>query len=209
MGNVKDRYFKYAEAGDQYVGRCLALLPILQVELAISPPFFGERSDLSWVGTMVISQFCALRSITEYGLMLRQCLASLLFHRKWVNQFLSFNHVVITSSVCFRDQDDLIRVEEQKWIKTSYPWSDPDHKFSGIPPYCALLQHIAEVRSEQRVMCMSFIDRVKTALTEYGVNAGSLSEERVSAILNEFYGRFEEQLSRYVCNNFFLKISLN
>lgn len=24
MGNVKDRYFKYQEAGDQYVGRCLA-----------------------------------------------------------------------------------------------------------------------------------------------------------------------------------------
>jgi hypothetical protein len=33
-------------------------------------------------------------------------------------------------------------------------------------------------------------------LTEYGVNAGSLSEERVSAILNEFYLKIDSQLSK-------------
>jgi hypothetical protein len=43
---------------------------------------------------------------------------------------------------------------------------------------------------------MSFVDRVKGALTEYGVNAGQLSEERVSAILNDFYQKIDWQLSR-------------
>jgi hypothetical protein len=40
MGNVKDRYFKYMESGDQFVGQCLSLLPILTVDMAASPPFF-------------------------------------------------------------------------------------------------------------------------------------------------------------------------
>jgi hypothetical protein len=40
MGNVKDRYFKYIEAGDQYCGRCLTVNPVLSVHLAASPPFF-------------------------------------------------------------------------------------------------------------------------------------------------------------------------
>jgi hypothetical protein len=37
---------------------------------------------------------------------------------------------------------------------------------------------------------------VKSALTEYGVNAGTLTEERVAAILNEFYIKIDQQLSR-------------
>jgi hypothetical protein len=43
---------------------------------------------------------------------------------------------------------------------------------------------------------LSFVDRVKTALTKNGVNAGTLTEERVSAILKEFYDRIDQQLSK-------------
>jgi hypothetical protein len=90
--------------------------------------------------------------------------------------------------------------------------------FSGIPPYCPLLQHITEVRSEQKVkfvmyinfqslhfilfsyyildFYLSFIEKTKVALTEYGVNAGTLSAERVTAILNEFYQKIDMQLVR-------------
>jgi hypothetical protein len=38
---VKDRYFKYVEAGDQYCGRCLTTNHVLSVQLASSPPFFS------------------------------------------------------------------------------------------------------------------------------------------------------------------------
>jgi hypothetical protein len=44
--------------------------------------------------------------------------------------------------------------------------------------------------------CLSFVDRVKEALTEYGVNAGSLSEQKVSALLQEFAERIDQQLSK-------------
>jgi hypothetical protein len=40
---------------------------------------------------------------------------------------------------------------------------------------------------------MSFVEKVKSALTEYGVNAGTLTEERVAHILKEFYNRIEIQ----------------
>jgi hypothetical protein len=42
--------------------------------------------------------------------------------------------------------------------------------------------------------CHSFVDRVKEALTQYGVNAGTLSEERVSALLQEFSLKIDRQL---------------
>jgi hypothetical protein len=150
MGNVKDRYFKYAENGDQYVGRCLALLPILNVELAISPVYFNDQADTEWVSNMVIVQFHALKEVSEFGLMLKMCLASLLYHERWIADSLATNHVVRTVSSCFRKEEDLEKIKQEKWLSVSYPWSAPELVFSGIPPYCSLLQHIAEVRAEQK-----------------------------------------------------------
>ena len=37
MGTVKDVYMQYLSSGDQFVGRCLAMLPLLQMDFA-SPP---------------------------------------------------------------------------------------------------------------------------------------------------------------------------
>lgn len=150
MGNVKDRYFKYAENGDQYVGRCLSLLPILNVDLATSPPYYSTTAEIKWIDEMVVTQFHALKDVREFGLLLRMCLASLLFHSEWISTFLVFNHVVRTTSACFRNAEQLKKIKTEKWIIRSYPWSSPNLIFSGIPPYCSLLQHIAEVRSEQK-----------------------------------------------------------
>jgi hypothetical protein len=60
MGNVKDSYFKYADNGDQYVGRCLSLLPVLNVDLAVSPPYFSDVADSEWIREMISVQFHGL-----------------------------------------------------------------------------------------------------------------------------------------------------
>ena len=38
MGTVKDVYMWYLSSGDQFVGHCLAMLPLLQMEFASSSP---------------------------------------------------------------------------------------------------------------------------------------------------------------------------
>ena len=45
MGKVKDTYIKYAEAGDQHVGRVVAGLPVLSTKYACSPPFFVQEME--------------------------------------------------------------------------------------------------------------------------------------------------------------------
>jgi hypothetical protein len=150
MGNIKDRYFKYAENGDQFVGRCLSLLPILNIDLAISPPYFDQPSDLKWIDEMVQVQFHVLKKIPEFGLLLRMCLASLIYHGRWIAANLGPNHVVRNAAVLYRDAVQIKKIEDEKWVIVSYPWTAPKLVFSGIPPYCALLQNIAEVRSAQK-----------------------------------------------------------
>ncbi len=44
MGKVKDIYMHYIDSGDQFVGRCLALLPLLDSNFACSPPHFPSTT---------------------------------------------------------------------------------------------------------------------------------------------------------------------
>jgi hypothetical protein len=84
-----ERDFKYAENGDQYVGRCLFLLLILNVDLATSPPYYSTAASVAWINDMLVTQFQTLRDVTEFSLLLFMCLASLLFHSEWITQMLA------------------------------------------------------------------------------------------------------------------------
>ena len=42
MGSVKDVYMHYLSSGDQFVGRCLSMLPLLRMEFVSSPPFYSS-----------------------------------------------------------------------------------------------------------------------------------------------------------------------
>jgi len=44
MGKVKDRYMQYIDIGDQFVGRCLSLLPLLSFQFACLPPYFSDAA---------------------------------------------------------------------------------------------------------------------------------------------------------------------
>lgn len=189
MGNIKDRYFKYQEAGDQYVGRCLCLLPILQVNLASSPPYFDvdlSSVDMMWINGLVASQYSRVIHISGFGLLLRMCFASHSYHRRWIVNCLQVNHIVIQATPVFRDQIEITRLNEFDNLKVTHPWNDSINKFTGIPPHCVLLQEIAAVRSCQNQMLDSFVDKVKKALVESGVTGGQFTEQRFQCIFDKF-----------------------
>ena len=190
MGNIKDRYFKYQEAGDQYVGRCLCLLPILSVDLASSPPFFdiaeADPDDIVWINGLVAAQFSQVIHISGFGLLLRMCFASHIYHRRWIVNNCALNHVIIESTPVFRNHIEMTRFNEFDGLKVTHPWNDSINKFTGVPPHCVLLQEIAAVRSSQNQMLDSFVDKVKEALVETGVTGGQFTEQRFQCIFDKF-----------------------
>jgi hypothetical protein len=46
-------------------------LPVLHVDITISPPYFDVSADMIWVSDMVEGQFHALRKISDFGLLLK------------------------------------------------------------------------------------------------------------------------------------------
>lgn len=88
MGHIKDRYFRYFDSGDQFVGRCLALLNIHSYEFACSPAFFdvaNEKEDTS-INDVCCVQFPVISKVLGFGQICRMCLASLVYHRRWMSE---------------------------------------------------------------------------------------------------------------------------
>lgn len=219
MGNVRDRYFKYMEAGDQFVGRCLALLPLSDVAFASSPPFFDVKvpsDDNSWLLEAVSLQFTALSTVETFGLMLQMCLSSLVFHKDWLLQRLIANHVVTNVSYVFREATAIQKFSEiSPKLTVAYPWQvcvilsfivlshsySPNIQFkekvfTGIPPHVILLQRVEEIRDNHTKMIQTLQGTVRNAFQDLGLDQERMNENMLRNILDDFKKTMDDQLQR-------------
>ena len=201
MGGVKDRYWQYMEAGDHFVGRCLALLPIMSPSFASSPPYFSfdNEADDKFVNKTVFEQFTAVKNVVGFGRLLRMCLASCIYHREWIIANLYSNHIFVTGAHALNsDEVKLKLIEKPDLVVVTYPWNDDVHQFSGIPPHVALLQEITVLRSQQTQLVDGFVDRIREALSSNGYGPNRLTTESLQRILTEFKEEFQLHVQRTV-----------
>jgi hypothetical protein len=196
MGNVKDRYYKYIEAGDQYCGRCLTVSPVLSADLAASPPFFdledNQQQEHDYIHLTCRLQFGELYEVFGFGKLLRMCVASLLHHRDWFDANLYHNHVLFSTSTVLRNLQFVERMSP--FVNVTYPWNDTKgHTFSGVPPpNTSLLQELMTIKVDQRFLISSFVTKVKEALEGFGLDEDRIStEKRIKTLLTDFATRME------------------
>jgi hypothetical protein len=204
MGNVKDRYFKYIEAGDQYCGRCLTVSPVLSANLAASPPFFDfeehHQAEEEYLKQTCKLQFGQLFDINGFGKLLRMCVTSIVFHRDWFAGHLYQNHVVFQTSIVLRNLTFIERMSPL--IKVTYPWNDMNHTFSGVPPHTSLLQELQVIKVDQRDLITNFVTKVKIALEEVGIDQDRIStEQRIKTLLTDFAERMDSLYGKGVLTN--------
>jgi len=105
------------------------------------------------------------------------------------------NHVVHCSSVVLCQADVVWRCDENPGIiVVTCRWNDNvGHVYTGVPPYVAMLQELTLLQTEQRNLIDGFVNRVKTALEEYGVKE-QLTVENLNQILDHFRDELNVQL---------------
>jgi hypothetical protein len=198
MGNVKDRYFKYVDGGDQYCGRCLTTNSVLSVNIASSPPYFdvNQQVDLEgYIEQMCRLQFGQLFDVFGFGKLLRMCVASLVHHRDWFDARLYHSHVLLRSSTILRDSTFVDRMSSH--LKVTFPWNDLDHTFSGVPPCASLLQELHSIKTDQRDLITNFVSKVKVALEGFGLDQDRISmETRIKNLLTDFAEKMENLYGR-------------
>ena len=102
MRKVRDIYIKYEAGGDQFCGRVLSMLPLLQPEFGASPTHFLPECPRIWITATVAATFPMIVAIESQLRLLELCLAQLVFHKAYVEQW-DENHIIRTSCQLFRD----------------------------------------------------------------------------------------------------------
>ena len=192
-----DIYLRYLSSGDQFVGWCLSLLPLLQVEFASSPPHFVLAWE-EWGNNFRQHSFPTISPILHLKHLTLMCLSSIVYHRKFIVGTLEVNHVIRMTGHLFGNADLLQHVSNGNGcVVVSFPWlSIGVHVFTGIPHHVAVLQELDEMRTQQQGLIESFIDKVKQAIDECGLASGALSEHRLRTIFNSFAEEIRRQLGQ-------------
>ena len=167
MGIIRDRYMRYISSGDQFVGQCLSMLPLLHTEFGSSPPHFVPAIR-DWADDYCKMQFAMLTGIAHFSQMTLFCFASLAYHHAFITTNLGPNHVVHTSGPFFRDGNALTHVGSGTTIVVSYRW--PSYEaFTGIPLHVAILQDLTCLKTAQEGLIESFVGKFKQAIDECGL----------------------------------------
>ena len=167
------------QLGDQFVSRCLAMLPLLQMEFASPPPHFIPAWD-DWGKTYSAQQFPMFDDVPQFLCLKLMCLASMVNHCWFIVECFNANHIVLASGQLFRDEEVLHQLDNNpNCVVVTYPWSSNGGSFMGVPPHVAVLQELHSLKVKQLSLIDNFISKVKTAIEECDLASGSLSEQRL------------------------------
>ncbi|KAL7572311.1 hypothetical protein ACA910_017908 [Epithemia clementina (nom. ined.)] len=183
MGNVKDIYIWYASAGEEFVGHCVCLLPLLQAKFGVSPPHFADRVGNDVVQQLVVTQFPMIHQIDGFGKLCWMCVASTMFHLNYLIG-LPVNHVVQIASqiLCQHVTVELVNNNKEE-VRMTMPWKDHHHHFSGIPPHMVALHDLMVVQDKQQLLVDKFIKKMHLVLDERGIEGGHLTVHQLQEIL--------------------------
>ncbi|KAL7581672.1 hypothetical protein ACA910_022219 [Epithemia clementina (nom. ined.)] len=108
-----------------------------------------------------------------------------MFHLNYPTGFPE-NHVVRIASKVLQQEVTLGYFQEQEdAVRTTIPWKDHVHHFSGIPPKVAALHDLMVVQDEQHLLVDKFIDKMHLLLDECGIKGGHLTVQMLQEILGQ------------------------
>jgi hypothetical protein len=157
MGNVQDIYIKWERGGDQFVGRCLALLPLLKAEFGVSQPHFAPELPRPWIRETAAATYAMVSSLLSQTRLVEMCLAQLIYHRAVITQW-DTNHVIRMNCQLFRNPS--LMEDAIAHTRVIHPWDQTAAQFgfTGIPPHVAVLHQLRGIAVNQRNLVNEFLD---------------------------------------------------
>ncbi|KAF0754916.1 hypothetical protein AaE_005148 [Aphanomyces astaci] len=167
LGSVFERYMHYERAGDQFVGRVVAGLPLNQANFAVLPPHFVDNNSDAVVAALdvtfpTLSKVASMRGILAHGM------ASLVRHFDYVVDTLPAKHIVFGTPI-FRQPLMLEALKAE--LATTNQRLQP----SGIPPYIEVYRLLEHQGSSIDAMPRRIVDQMRGILDERDVTHGTIT----------------------------------
>ena len=160
MGPVKDIYYHQTQGGDEFVGRCAAMLNMFNGNFACSSAFFeGDDIELRTLADEAVKDnFPQHHEMDGMKRILHRCLASMIYHRNTILQ-LPPNHIA-RSIMMFRQSSPSVHTNILAGhVKIVHSW-ETTTELTGIPPHVKTLVDITAIKATQDTMVDSVFERV-------------------------------------------------
>ena len=195
LGGVLNTYLCLENAGDQFVGRVAAGLPLLSNEFGVLPPSFPRslyekdlgppsendseevkaiRRTRALIDTALVGMFGRPYYYGQsFAVVLRYCLASLCFHKKWLSA-LPKEHQWHTTWLAMNPH-------EWEYLHCTvgdlkYDGDNKECRATGIPPYTILARRLLQVEKSLSDMPDVMEERISVMLDKKGAMAGNCTE---------------------------------
>lgn len=186
MPGVQDTYIRYEAAGDMFVGRTVAGLPINSPDFAVLPPHFFQN-DHELVKSSVA--LCFPGAPPEIQELLAMCLASLCYHTEYLRSKLSSSHKLWNTPLY--SQDLVTRL--QPLVVTGRVRDDNANMLAtGLPPHIELLLAMTKAADEIKQVIPAIdaavpkiIGGVSQVLEDKGIEAGTVTRDGLKEMLHK------------------------
>ncbi|ETO74209.1 hypothetical protein F444_09989 [Phytophthora nicotianae P1976] len=182
LGGVQDRYIRYEAAGDQYLGRVVARLPLSRPEFAILPPHFTNNESpllLARIRKLYPSLF-EISSIVDIR---KLCVASLVKHSVYLRATLPPSHPILTTAL-FRDTEMMNELNASLVFGDSL-WMKP----TGIPPHVEIYKQLQGVQQSIDNLPPVRLEGMSSLIESKGVTAGNTTKDLLESTIAKLLAR--------------------
>lgn len=207
MPGVLNRYIKYENAGDQFVGRCVAGLSRLSKDFAASPAYFdfssctraekehNEKLIDSWIKDRMPA---AAKNNDSIFALFKMCVSSLGYHRSFLEKNLGSGSN-IRASIFFLEMIPLL-----DFITVKYPWNKTNNtpEITGIPPDVLILAKFESLTQQLEEMRLSMEANYEIVLRREldSREVGGSDRGRMSELMNKMDSVLETMVMRATSN---------
>ena len=204
LGGVLNTYLCLENAGDQFVGRVAAGLPLLTNMFAVMPPRFppslyeenlgppaetesDEVKDLRKTRQLIETAMTGMFGQPylygqSFAVVLRYCLASLCYHKQWLSA-LPPQHPWHTSWLAMNPNEwEYLRVVVGDII---HDGDDKVWRASGVPPYTMLARRLVKVEKCLLDLPDVLEERMSVLMDKKGVRAGNVTEAMMTGCVKK------------------------
>jgi hypothetical protein len=183
MGGVSDRYLRFADAGDQHVGRTVCGLDPSCADFALLPPHFllnNNQEVGALVNDTIIRTFPSLKDRPHMRPVLALCLASLVHSFDDLKAILHAQHAA-RSSFLFCNESQVRLLKEHVYVGHS----SPELTATGVPTSVAVLRQNEELQRRVDAAADRILAGVERIIEEKAVNPQTITRDCLMRTLRE------------------------
>ena len=201
MTKIEKTYFRFEKAGDQYVGRTVAGLPIHSAEFSILPPLWDEKSPAAQQCAAQVMQVCFPQVPEALHAVVKNCVASVVYHAPWLRENLPSNHRLWASRLFASfNVHDL-----HAHVVCGLPTPDGDLRATGVPAHVAIKVEMDNIRKKQEALVeavtefrQDFGETLRQGLNEFAVSQGHMTFDKFKDLLDQHLASLDQRVQTQI-----------